>query len=369
MKRIIICCDGTWNKPGQLDNGVEVRTNVQKLNSLLAPLDKHENIQLPYYHVGVGTGKNFFDKFFGGGFGSGLNKNIVHAYSFLVDNYNPGDQLYFLGFSRGAYTARSLVGFIRNCGILKNNDFDLIKKAFNKYRDRAEDSSPDSDEMIDFRNKYSYPLDRIKFIGVWDTVGALGIPVRWFQKFNLLTLNAQFHDCTLSSYIENAFHALAIDEKRDIFKATLWNQSRNVTKDKPQVLEQVWFPGVHSNVGGGYPDEGLSDISLLWMIRKAKTCGVNFDEEKIKQTVRPCVHAKLYESYGSFYKVSPPYKRPVYKGRNTLEMVHSSAVKRFESAADYYPLNLVHAFSGNVPLQENDIEDFCSGCSKLSLPK
>lgn len=358
MKRIIICCDGTWNKPGQLDHDKIVETNVQKFYSLLAPFDKENVLQLSFYREGVGTGKNLLDKIFGGGFGSGLNKNIYRAYSFLVDNYLPGDQLYFLGFSRGAYTARSLVGFIRNCGILKTNDARLKKTAFNKYRDRAEDASPDSDEMIEFRNNNSYPLERIKFIGVWDTVGALGIPVHWFAKFNKLTLNSQFHDCTLTSYVENAFHALAIDEERDIFKATLWNQSENVTDQNPQVLEQVWFPGVHSNVGGGYLDEGLSDIALLWMIKKAKLCGLNFNEDEIKQKVKPSFQGTLYQSRSSFYKIQKIYNRPIYKGRNTLEKVHGAAVARVEKINGYYPANLVYAFSRNVPLNEDEVLDY-----------
>jgi len=212
MKRIIICCDGTWNKPGQIDEGVVVRTNVQKFASLVCEKDAEGNEQLPIYHAGVGTKNSFFDRFFGGGFGRGLNRNIIEVYTELVCNYTPGDQLYFTGFSRGAYTARSLVGFIRNCGILKDKDNpELIKIAFDKYRDRTEDSSPDSEEMFEFRSAYSYPLERIKFIGVWDTVGALGIPLRWFEKFNFLTLNTRFHDCTLTSLVENAYHALAID--------------------------------------------------------------------------------------------------------------------------------------------------------------
>jgi len=354
MKRIVICCDGTWNKPGQIDGGKEVRTNVQKIGSLVLPNDKTGIEQVVIYHTGVGTQNSLYDKIFGGGFGAGLNRNIKEVYAKLAEIYKPGDELYLTGFSRGAYTARSVVGFIRNCGIIKEFDRAVIRAAFDKYRDRTEDASPDSDEMSAFREEFSYPLERIKFIGVWDTVGALGVPLRWFEKFNMLTLNTRFHDCTLTSWVEHAYHALAIDEKRAIFKANLWNQSSAANKEPgtEQVLEQVWFPGVHSNVGGGYPDEGLSDISLKWMIEKAKACGLCFDEEMIAQIVNPSVTATLYESWSSFFKITPAYHRPVYKGRNTLEQVHPAAVTLFETNEKYRPPALLYAFSRDVPLYE-----------------
>jgi hypothetical protein len=278
MKRLVVCCDGTWNKPGQTDNGVVTETNVLKISQLVCTA-AGDVLQLTHYHPGVGNSRNFLRHLLGGIDGEGLDHNIIEAYRFLVLNYQPGDEIYLFGFSRGAYTARSLAGFIVNCGILKKEHAGRICEAFSLYRERGDDSAPHSQRANDFRAKYSHP-PAIHFIGVWDTVGALGIPIQPFMWID--RDKYKFHDTELSSCVRFAYHALATDEHRKIFNATLWQLSKNGEKARKenknsQTIEQVWFPGSHGNVGGGYVDTGLSDNTLEWMIEKAERAGLVFN--------------------------------------------------------------------------------------------
>ncbi|RYY30226.1 MAG: DUF2235 domain-containing protein, partial [Sphingobacteriaceae bacterium] len=213
MKRIITCSDGTWNKPNQVYKGQPVSTNVQRIFEAICNSDDQQTQQIKYYDEGIGAEGSWLNRWIDGATGEGIDDNILSAYKFILWNYQPGDELYLFGFSRGAYTARSLAGLIRNCGILKNNDLSLIKEAYQIYRSRNSVTDPNGDEALAFKQKHAYYQNlRIKFIGVWDTVGALGIPSRWFQWYN--NKKYQFHDTTLSSITDYAYQALAIDEKR-----------------------------------------------------------------------------------------------------------------------------------------------------------
>ena len=172
-KKLIVCCDGTWND----EDSAGGQTNVAKLHRLLQNKFVEQVDQLVFYVSGVGTQPG--EKVRGGAFGEGLDANILEAYSLLVQHYEEGDQLFLFGFSRGAYTARSLAGFIRNSGLLKSNYVGQLTNAFILYRDRTDATSPTSVQASDFKTRYSYTPD-IEFIGVWDTVGSLGVPVdRW----------------------------------------------------------------------------------------------------------------------------------------------------------------------------------------------
>jgi uncharacterized protein (DUF2235 family) len=273
-KRLVICCDGTWNTPDEVDQGQPVATNVTRLAVGVAAIDPAGIEQRTFYGKGVGTGP--FEHLLGGGLGVGLSQRIKDAYTFVVDNYEPDDELFLFGFSRGAYTARSLAGFIRNAGILKRSHLGRLEAAYELYRSRSQATRPRSTEALLFRKTHSME-SRIKFIGVWDTVGALGIPS--LPTPAALRSRWVFHDVTLSTWVDNAFHALALDERRKPFEPTLWDQADDAPAT--QVLEQVWFSGVHSNVGGGYRDSGLSDIALLWLMRKAGGCGLAFDEPSV----------------------------------------------------------------------------------------
>lgn len=339
MKRIGIFCDGTWNTPDALKEGKLCPTNVVKLANSLSSYSEDGVRQILYYDSGVGSSGNFFKRIFDGATGTGITKKLLQAYLFVINNYEPGDELFFFGFSRGAFTVRSLAGLIRNSGILKSENTNQIDNAYQIYRSRRHEHQPKETEATLFRKTYAVEeTTQIKFIGVWDTVGSLGNPL-YLNGF--LSRRNLFHDTGLSSKIENAYQALAIDEKRKNFSATLWHQKpENVN----QVLEQVWFSGVHSDVGGGYPDCGLSDISLEWMLQKAIKCNLSFENI----ITNPDPFALKHESHTGFYKLIPKLFRPIGKNYHekgkTNESISISAMERFKNDESYRPNNLAKYF-------------------------
>jgi uncharacterized protein (DUF2235 family) len=268
VKRLVVCCDGTWNRPDQTKEGVAAPTNVAKISLALADEDDAGNPQVLHYEAGVGTRRS--ERLVGGVFGVGLSRNVQDCYRFLVDCYEPGDKLYFLGFSRGAYTARSTVGLVRNAGILRPEHRHRINQAYALYRNPARDSEPGGIAAELFRRSYSYSEIYFDFVGVWDTVGALGIPIDGFRPPWLSRLWT-FHDTTLSRYVLNAFHAIAIDERRRPFRPTLWVQKDDAEN---QTLEQVWFSGAHCDVGGGYLDPGFRKSHCCGWPRRRATAGL-----------------------------------------------------------------------------------------------
>jgi len=304
-KRIILSFDGTWNTPDHKDkyqNDSQLDpTNVYKFHQAILDQDPDGKVQKKYYDTGVGT--QWYDKVSGGYFGFGLFENIRQGYEKLVDWYQAGDEIFLIGFSRGAYTARSLVGLIRNAGLLKPEHRDKIEQAYKLYCQR--DEGPDTEEAKIFRRNYSLSEVRIKFMGVWDTVGALGIPIKLLEKFSSVKnfvehFNQEhfgFHDTKLSSIVEHAYHALAIDEHRQPYEATLWS---NTEYSPHQVVEQRWFIGAHANVGGGYRDTQLSDISLKWMQDRAATVGLAFDEKQRITSTEGYYQGQLRDSYYEF---------------------------------------------------------------------
>lgn len=344
MKRIIVCCDGTWNKPGMKDRGQLVETNVEKMYKAVSNQSTTAK-QVKFYGPGVGTSYAISEILIGGGTGMGIDRNIQDAYKFLMWSYEPGDEIYLFGFSRGAYTVRSLAGFIRNCGIMKPENLPLVEEAYRLYRDRTELTHPDSDTMKAFKNCYCIePETNATFIGVWDTVGALGIPL---NSFNWWNRKYQFHDVKLSSQIKYAYHAIAMDERRRIFKPTLWEIDADSYVDNGQICEQVWFPGSHANVGGGYVDSGLSNIALLWMIDKAKAAGVEFDEAYVMQQAgNP--EGELRDSLNWVYKLFGQLVRNIdeLRGKEDKrkvkrnERIHLSCVERYHLIEKYSPKNL-----------------------------
>lgn len=339
MKRIITCSDGTWNKPNQNFKGNPVTTNVQKIFEAICNSDDQQVKQIKYYDEGIGAEGSWVNRWLDGATGKGIDDNILNAYKFILWNYEPGDELYLFGFSRGAYTARSLAGLIRNCGILKNNDLTLIKEAYRIYRTRNPVTDPNGTESLAFKQKNSYYDLRIKFIGVWDTVGELGIPSRSFQWYN--KKKYQFHDTTLSSITDFAYQALAIDEKRSNFMPTLWEKSAKVIAGQvQQTMEQVWFPGVHSNIGGGYPDQGLSDNTLNWMVNKAKGADLGFEKLYLENHLHPNVEGTLYNSKTFPFSLLPDALRPVCKNPLANEAVNEAAFERMKTVANYQPENL-----------------------------
>jgi uncharacterized protein (DUF2235 family) len=268
VKRIAVFADGTWNSPEQGEP-----SNVLQLARAVMP--RAGNVrQVAFYDWGVGTDRK---QIAGGLTGAGIDKNIMDCYRFIVHNYDAeaGDRLFLFGFSRGAYTVRSLAGFIRNCGLLQRRHAERIPEAFRLYRKRTAASSPDAPLAVDFRKRYAVAdITPIEFVGVWDTVGALGIPVPFWGTLG--EREFLFHDTAPSKIIQHARHAVSIDENREDFGPTLWSEKPGLD------LEQVWFPGVHSDVGGGYDDRSLSHCTSAWMVAEAGKFGLRFEDHLLK---------------------------------------------------------------------------------------
>lgn len=327
MTRLFVLCDGTWSKPVETENGDRANTNVVKFRNVLAAYDKDGERQDIYYHTGVGTEGSLWDRLAGGGLGEGLDGHVRGAYRWLARNWRKEDKIHLIGFSRGAFTARSLGGLIGRCGLPDltpesgvgyDDGWRKVEDYFAMYRRAREqpNSAPPNQEK---RN-----VD-IAFIGVWDTVGSLGIP----DDFALLNIidnpkSHAFHDTELSDAVKCARHALALDERRQTFSPTLW------TKVAPgRDVKQVWFPGVHGDVGGGYPNSDLSDGPLSWMIEEAEAIGVGF-KPGAKKLLRSDPQGMIHDSLtGIFARLK---KRPravpnVVKGGTSL---HASVEKRLE---------------------------------------
>jgi uncharacterized protein (DUF2235 family) len=341
MKRLVICCDGTWNTPDQKDRGVMRPTNVVKLARWVMPQDQDGVVQRVHYDPGVGTG-DIVDRAFGGMFGVGLAHNVREAYEFLSKHYEDGDQVFLFGFSRGAYTARRTVGMVRKCGLLPKIEDKAAREAavgqgYGIYLERG--GGPDSEAARAFRKTHACRAITIRCLGVWDTVGAYGIGGVMGQLTSSLS-KSRFHDRRLSSIVEHAYQAVAIDETRRLFQPNLWEQGPNGL-EKNQVLEQSWFAGVHSNVGGGYECTGLSDITLHWMAMRAVHCGLELDR-RWRDRIDPDEFGELRESRTGLYKLMGRAERAIGKQKNGCERVHNAAVDRMtRDPAHYGPANLV----------------------------
>jgi uncharacterized protein (DUF2235 family) len=362
-RRLVVCCDGTWNTADQEFDGRPCPTNVTRVALGVADRGPDGIEQRVYYQRGVGTGPG--DHLRGGAFGMGLSRHVQEAYRFLVEHYDPGDELFLLGFSRGAYTARSTAGLVRNCGILRREHADRLKEAYALYRSRT--ARPRDLESQLFRRTFSHE-SRIRFLGVWDTVGALGIPALGLGLSRLVNRRWGFHDTRLSSTVDAAVQALAIDERRGPFTPTLWDADS--VAGRPGV-EQVWFSGDHSDVGGGNSTSELADITLLWMVDRARSCGLAFREDAYRSPaegapttydgrtfpVDPDPLGTLHDSRTSFFRLLPAHARSIGDGDATSESVASTAVtRRRDGRPPYGPRPLVSYLDGrpritDVPLR------------------
>ena len=257
-QRLILLLDGTWNGP-------EDQTNVARLAAYIKPYDGYIH-QRFYYGPGVGTRRS--QRLRGGVLGYGLTDNLLAAYDWLSRRYHVGDEIWIFGFSRGAYTARSLAGMVRKCGLLRISTPGLLQAAEKLYRQT--ELHPEDHACKAFRNKYSQTT-RIHFMGVWDTVGALGIPGTFVSEFGKYA----WHDTRLSGIVDRAYHAMALDEHRAVYDVALWTSEDGSKKSSNIDVEQRWFIGAHANVGGGYAHSNqLPDIALQWMMTKAVQAGL-----------------------------------------------------------------------------------------------
>ena len=283
MKRIVILIDGTWDQEGSGGD-----TNVAKLDPanaagtspLIKPYGEDGVDQRVVYHKGVGADPDLIKHWLDGSIGIGLKQIVLDAYASLVNLYESGDDVFLLGFSRGAYAARALAGMIGASGIVRHDIPSNVEVAWTHYRvSPSIRSAPSTASAADakaisnlqaLRDSGEIHSDnRIKCVGVWDTVGSYGVPAGiglapLARYIALIFLG--FHDTSFGDHIEVGLHAVAIDEHRRPFVPTFWTIRKG---EKPNgIVEQTWFAGAHTNVGGGEPDSGLSTLALIWMIAR-----------------------------------------------------------------------------------------------------
>ncbi|MEV6280619.1 DUF2235 domain-containing protein [Nocardia sp. NPDC051832] len=314
MKRLVVCCDGTW----KAENSDTV-SNIIKIAQTVRPHapgpDGEPVRQHVIYVSGPGARGFTADRLFGGAFGLGLEANLSAAYWQVAINWEPGDEIFVFGFSRGAYTARSLIGLIDRIGIMTPESMigGFYPQAFKMYRRRGKSrllpwrKPPAETDWEKLRADHSYPRFDIDFVGVFDTVGALGVP-------GLTAWRHRFHNTDLSERVLCARQALAIDERRRNFEPCLWQvpvelerKYRRIKRRGNDRVKQVWFEGVHSDIGGGYAECGLSDITLRWMVGEAEAEGLAFDRERLDNLHEGCAgkaeHLKRHNSLGPAYLV------------------------------------------------------------------
>ena len=365
-RRLIVCCDGTWQDLDQ-----SCHTNVVKMAQAIQPLDNTNGNhihQIIYYDEGIGTqqvGSKIIDnliKFVGGGLGLGIDHKIQDAYRFLCLNYEPEDEIYLFGFSRGAYTVRSLAGLIYNSGLLRRKYICQIPDAYKIYRDKDnQDKDPDGKDAINYRKDYAQYVKEykdsyrvpIKALCCWDTVASLGIPdlipfLELDKKFNE---KYGFHDTTINPTVEKAFHAVAIDEIRKVFNVTLMKPYSS--REKEQVV-QIWFPGCHGCIGGGCNKEcGLSDGALRWMIQQVKRLGLVLDESRVEGGINPDYSTPFDNTAKWPFNIGAPIKREITGDFNQL---HKSVKLRWKYDPNYRPKELVEKFQKELDAWQPPIE-------------
>lgn len=373
MARIAIFCDGTWNSAAQAQP-----THVHRLfEATAAGVD-----QRPVYVPGVGTGGKWATRFGkllnkvgGGAFGWGLNANIKQAYRALAMLYQTGDSILIFGFSRGAYTARSLAGMIRKVGIIDNPTAARVDTAFDIYRLPGPENHPDKPHIVEQRRALSprYAtsakeiawraenahgkdgpaplLVKVDFLGIWDTVGSLGIPTSilgpiawlWNRKY-------RFHDTKLSSTVKSARHAVALDERRIFYRPSLWdNLEQSIdnaglnkgNRSDARPYQQIWFVGTHAIVGGSATTRALTSITLDWVAAGARDAGLTLNDDPPLLDADPNPTADSPELIGAplIYRLAGSLL-DWRKGPGHAVDLHSSANERVVGREDYRPLSL-----------------------------
>lgn len=310
MKRIVALIDGTWNKEGSgADTNVAKLDSVEKIRAFIQATAADGTLQHVHYHDGVGSEGDFVQKVLGGAIGLGLKKIIQEVYECIVRDYASGDELYIFGFSRGAYAARALAGLIGASGIQRKLDANVFEVAWRHYRVApAVRKQPQTAGMSDRKTladydtlakKHSFHDTRtITCVGVWDTVGSYGIPAGiglapLARYFTLVALG--FHDTSFGDHIKVGLHAVAVDEHRRPFVPTFWTIPKG--EEPKGHVEQTWFAGAHSNVGGGYTDSGLSDQALIWMIARVQALtGLAFNVAAIQSNTKPNLGGVVVDS-------------------------------------------------------------------------
>lgn len=319
-KRIIVACDGTWKDSDGVD---QTPTNVTRIIRAIPPVGVDNTnpthpkpiTQVIFYQNGIGTGQNDFyhrhiGKFVSGATGEGLSNNIREAYAFICSNYHKDDEIILLGFSRGAFTARSISTLIKQLGLLTPKGLSSMVEIVDDWENKnvkgwkskyPHDPWPDRPRFGTTKyNEMLHELQltrsniRIKAVAVWETVGALGIPtIAIFPRS--AAREFAFVDTKVEDNVEYAFHALGLDERRRPYAPTIWFKPPE--QKFPRVLKQTWFPGVHSDVGGSYQNDDIANITLAWMVgqleeHKLLTFNRDYLIRQVQRTLS--MHEKTY---------------------------------------------------------------------------
>jgi uncharacterized protein (DUF2235 family) len=356
-KNIIICSDGTGNTSikGRGTNVFKIFESVDLNGHRFDPTLRP---QVATYDDGVGTEDFKLLRLMGGAFGWGLGRNVRQLYKELCRIYDEHDNIYLFGFSRGAFTARTLAGFILKCGIIDvsrigdsdsleakvNEAYAVYRRCYRTSLARIFRGEPDGEEANSFKQKYCHPEKNIRFIGVWDTVDAVGLPIQFADFVNATIYPFKFPNLQLSDRVERAAHALAIDDERKSFHPLVWDESKSDAKRR-ETLQQVWFAGAHSNVGGGYPKQGMSLVALDWMMSQAEVAGLRFvatDREFYHH--HATVDDKLYDprsGLGVLYRWEPRDISKLCDKSKVHPKLHVSVMERIaHGTEDYCPGNL-----------------------------
>lgn len=335
MRRLIICCDGSWQKLGST-----YPTNVVKLAQAIKRRDSHRVPQVVYYGEGIGAGNG---SRLAGVLGLGLDEDIIEAYTFLALNHEPGDEVFLFGFSRGAYTVRSLAGLIYCSGLVERKQMRAIPEAYELYRDRS--VKPGSAKARRFRNAQGERIP-IQVLGCWDTVGSLGFPshIPGVSINRMFNKRFAFHDTRINKSVRHAFHAKAIDELRKVFKVT----PMTPMAPRSQVVEEAWFPGDHSCVGGGKKAKApLSNRCLLWMLERINAHGIQLgiDLKRVADGVSDDHTADFDNTVRGFYRLTKQQPRVI---RGTIDDLDLSVKRRWRDRPDYRPVNLKRRFAAKL---------------------
>lgn len=337
-------------------------TNILKLAIAIQQEDADGMQQVIYYDPGVGT-QGAVDKIVGGGLGEGIDVNIMELYTFLAMNYDDGDEVYLFGFSRGSYTIRSLTGMIWEAGLLRRDQIQFVKDAYELYRDNED---VESERAVAFREEHGGRVD-IKLLACFDTVGSLGLP---FPGGFLSKINRQrygFHDTRLSPIIQNAIHILAIDEKNSMFKPTLMSPTMD---EVPEQLTQTYCWGEHGGVGGG--DKGQiinANTSLQFLVEEMKRRGLGLavDTSIVPQSLiektREKVEApkSLGENImgaviGLIVNVTGESVRKI----ESVDKIHPAAIKRYQELPEWRPPALSHLEEEILAFDKEKLEVMCA---------
>lgn len=322
MKRLVILCDGSW-----LEGESPRAGNVRRLARLIAARAPDGLAQLVHYSPGPGPEEGFA----AAGperFAAGIDREIQSIYRFIVLNHAPGDEIFLFGSCRGAYIARSCVGMLRNAWLLEKADEEFIPQAYHVYRTTW---GADAENARDFREPRAREV-RVRFLGVWDTVGELGIPLALFPGFD--ASRHLFHDTRLSRIVDHASQALAIDERRAALPPAIWRTRQERTR-----TEQAWFSGSHADVCGGLREPGLAQIALRWMIEQAQGAGLGVDGSALRNATADDARETVHDWIPAAQRATGLAWREIGR-RNADETLHPSAEQRYLHDPDYRPRNL-----------------------------